>query len=100
MVCIAFLSFPPSILLRRYRLVAKDRHEEARKVICQYHTNGEDDHPLVALQMKEMSDSLKDESLMWREFFDLRILFNSRSRRYRMMLNMTFSWFGQFSGNK
>jgi hypothetical protein len=36
----------------------------------------------------------------WRTFFDLRVLFKSRSRRYRIMLNIAFSWFGQFSGNK
>lgn len=37
--------------------------------------------------------------LTWRNFLDFRTLFNSRSRRYRMMLNISFSWFGQFSGN-
>jgi MFS family permease len=50
--------------------------------------------------MDEMSESLRQEGMTtFRTFFDLRILFKSRARRYRMMLNITFSWFGQFSGN-
>lgn len=51
--------------------------------------------------MDEMAESLRKEGMLtWRNFFDIRVLFKSRSRRYRMMLNVSFSWFGQFSGNK
>lgn len=32
--------------------------------------------------------------------FDLSVLVETRSARYRLMLNIAFSWFGQFSGNK
>merc|ERR1712070_1238239 len=41
----------------------------------------------------------ENEAMSWRAYLDVRDLFKSRSRRYRMMLNMTFAWFGQFSGN-
>jgi len=34
------------------------------------------------------------------DLFDLSVLVESRSARYRLMLNIAFSWFGQFSGNK
>ncbi|KAF9729489.1 hypothetical protein PMIN06_011036 [Paraphaeosphaeria minitans] len=95
-VCCVILFFPES---PRW-LVGKDRHEEARAFLIKHHANGDADHPLVALEMYEMQDSLqKDPVANWRNFFDLRVLFKTRARRYRTMLNMTFAWFGQFSGN-
>ena len=83
------------------RLVAKDRHDEARAIITKYHANGDGSHPIVHLEMREMTDSLRAHPMTnWRQYFNLRDLFRTRSRRYRMMLNIAFSWFGQFSGNK
>ena len=66
-----------------------------------YHVNGEEHHPLVDLQMREMIGNVgsvcdKQKSRL----FDLSVLVESRSSRYRLMLNIAFSWFGQFSGNK
>jgi hypothetical protein len=82
-------------------LVGKDRHEEARAFLVKYHANGDSTHPLVALEMTEMVDSLRQDPVThWRNFFDLSVLYKTRARRYRTMLNMTFAWFGQFSGNK
>ncbi|KIX03024.1 uncharacterized protein Z518_06574 [Rhinocladiella mackenziei CBS 650.93] len=96
MVALVILFFPES---PRW-LVAKDRHEEARAIIARYHANGDFDHPLVNLEMKEMIASLQFEGMTtWKNFFDLRVLVKTRGRRYRLMLNVTFSWFGQFSGN-
>ncbi|KAF2735853.1 lactose permease [Polyplosphaeria fusca] len=101
MVCPAFVSlvilwFPES---PRW-LIGKDRHEEARDFLVKYHANGDPNHPLVALEMNEMIDSLRREPITeWRNFFDLSVLVKTRARRYRLMLNMTFAWFGQFSGN-
>ncbi|EME78125.1 uncharacterized protein MYCFIDRAFT_63887 [Pseudocercospora fijiensis CIRAD86] len=81
-------------------LVGKDRHEEARKILADLHADGDHKHPLVELQMTEIVQALKQEGMMtWRYFFDLRVLFKTRARRYRIMLNIAFSWFGQFSGN-
>ncbi|KAJ9636660.1 hypothetical protein H2204_005260 [Knufia peltigerae] len=81
-------------------LIGAEEYEEARRIIIDLHTNGNPDHPLVELEMKEMVQSLAEVNpLTWRNFLDFRTLFNSRSRRYRMMLNISFSWFGQFSGN-
>ncbi|KAK8044032.1 sugar transporter [Apiospora rasikravindrae] len=81
-------------------LVGKDRHEEARAFLVKYHANGDANHPLVDLEMAEMIESLRVEPITeWRNFFDLRVLFRTRARRYRTMLNVVFAWFGQFSGN-
>jgi uncharacterized membrane protein YqaE (UPF0057 family) len=82
------------------RLIGNDRHEEARAILVDLHANGEQNHPLVELEMHEMTVSLRDEGIMtWKNFFDLRVLVKTRARRYRLMLNIAFSWFGQFSGN-
>jgi hypothetical protein len=83
------------------RLIGKDRPDQARRILGEFHANGDPNHPLVELEMSEMSESLRKEGMTsWMTFFDLRVLFKSRSRRYRIMLNIAFSWFGQFSGNK
>ncbi|KAJ8133592.1 hypothetical protein O1611_g27 [Lasiodiplodia mahajangana] len=81
-------------------LILIDKHEEAREIITKYHTNGDPNHPLVDLQMKEMLQSVQGiPKATWKDLFDLRVLVETRSSRYRLMLNMVFSWFSQFSGN-
>jgi hypothetical protein len=81
--------------------VSKGRHDEAKNTIATYHTNGDLDHPLVALQMREMLALVDEEhQASWKDLVDLRVLVETRSSRYRLMLNIAFSWFGQFSGNK
>ncbi|KAH9896324.1 general substrate transporter [Xylariomycetidae sp. FL2044] len=96
LVCLGIKFFPES---PRY-LVANDQHEKAKRIIATYHTNGDLDHPLVTLQMKEMIASVQGaDSATWKDLFDLRVLVETRSSRYRLMLNIAFSWFGQFSGN-
>ncbi|KAL6237959.1 hypothetical protein BDW75DRAFT_228308 [Aspergillus navahoensis] len=96
LVCLAIKFYPES---PRW-LVSKDRHDEAKATIATYHTNGKADHPLVALQMREMLATVdREHQASWKDLFDLRVLVESRSSRYRLMLNIAFSWFGQFSGN-
>ena len=81
-------------------MIGKERPEQARAILARFHANGDSNHPLVNLEMEEMEESLRQEGMTtFRTFFDLRVLFKSRARRYRMMLNISFSWFGQFSGN-
>jgi len=81
-------------------LIGKGRSDEARRILTKYHANGVENHPLVELEMAEMEAALAKEGMTsWRTFFDLRPLFNTPARRYRMMLNIAFAWFGQFSGN-
>ncbi|KAI0830453.1 general substrate transporter [Hypoxylon sp. FL0890] len=96
MVCLFIKFFPES---PRY-LVANDQYEKAREIITRYHVNGDSTHPLVTLQMKEMLGTVQGvPKATWKDLFDLKVLVETRSSRYRLMLNVAFSWFGQFSGN-
>ncbi len=84
-----------------YCLIGMERYEEARAFVVEYHANGDPSHTIVELEMNEMTESMREQGILsWRNFFDIRMLFKSRSRRYRMMLNIAMSWFGQFSGSK
>jgi hypothetical protein len=57
-------------------------------VVASLHADGDVNHPLVNLQIEEMSESLREEGIMtWRKFFDLRVLFSTRAKRYRLMLS-------------
>jgi MFS family permease len=78
----------------------KERFDEARAIVVQYHANGDATHPIVNLEMSEMAESMQNGGMMtWKGTFDIRNLFNTRARRYRLALCIAFSWFGQFSGN-
>ena len=47
-----------------------------------------------------MEEAIRTEGMTsWSTIFDLRDMVKTRNRRYRLMLNVAFSWFGQFSGN-
>ena len=61
---------------------------------------GDANHSIVELEMKEVVESLQESELLsYKNFFDIRDLIKTRPKRYRTMINFSFSWFGQFSGN-
>ncbi|KAL7931436.1 general substrate transporter [Trichoderma chlorosporum] len=81
-------------------LIAKGRHEEARAFLVKHHANGDPNHPIVAVEMREIEESLSRGGIRAaRDYFNIKALFKSRSRRYRMLLVISWSWFMQFSGN-
>lgn len=87
-------------MLTYARLVGKDRTDEAREIIARLHSDGDRNAAIVNLQMAEISESIRTEGLLtFTKMFDLRVLVKTRARRYRIGLNIAFSWFGQFSGN-
>ncbi|TRX88357.1 hypothetical protein FHL15_010733 [Xylaria flabelliformis] len=70
LVILVIKFFPES---PRY-LILNDKHEEARQIIIKYHTNGDPNHPLVDLQMKEMVQSVQGiPKATWKDLFDLRV---------------------------
>ncbi|CZR55595.1 related to transporter (major facilitator superfamily) [Phialocephala subalpina] len=71
-----------------------------RQILGKHHADGDESHPLVELEMHEIRQSPREVGLTKaKTFFDLRVMFNTRSARYRTMINIAMSWFGQFSGN-
>ncbi|KAI9729154.1 MAG: hypothetical protein M1834_007061 [Cirrosporium novae-zelandiae] len=79
-------------------LMANDRHEEALKVMAKYHGEGSADSPIVQLEYREMQEeiSMTGSDKRW---YDYSELFKSRQARYRTMLVLAISVFGQWSGN-
>lgn len=93
MVCILF--FPES---PRW-LIAHDRQEEAKKIFARYHANGDENAPIVNLQINEILEQMKlyrNENPWW----DFRELGNTRAARYRLFMVITMAFFGQWSGSK
>jgi sugar porter (SP) family MFS transporter len=81
-------------------LTGTSQFERARNFLVKYHSNGEEDHPLVELEMAEMIASLQEVALSNpNQFLDLRPLLSTRSNGYRLLIIVCFAWFAQFSGN-
>ena len=78
-------------------LVQKDRHEEARKILTKYHAGGDENSPLVDLEMKEIIQQIQTSKLHhgtgYGEFF------KSRGNLHRLFLIITVPCMMQLSGN-
>lgn len=79
-------------------LIAHDRREEAAKIFAKYHADGDENAAIVKLQVNEIVEQMslyRDENPWW----DYRELFNTRAARYRLLMVVLMSLFGQWSGN-
>ncbi|KAK7470345.1 hypothetical protein VKT23_001774 [Stygiomarasmius scandens] len=79
-------------------LMAASRPEDARKVLVKYHGAGDENAPLVALEMKEFEESIKIDASDKR-WWDYSELVNTRNARYRTFMMLMMGFFGQWSGN-
>ncbi|KAK3395352.1 hypothetical protein B0T20DRAFT_455256 [Sordaria brevicollis] len=79
-------------------LMAQDRYEEAAKVLATYHGEGQLDHPLVQLQLKEMANQISSEASD-KKWYDYHELWNTHSARRRLICVLGMACFGQVSGN-
>ncbi|EHA51908.1 lactose permease [Pyricularia oryzae 70-15] len=79
-------------------LMANDRYEEAQRVLAKYHGEGNPEHPLVLLQLKEMTMQITQDGSDKR-WWDYSALFNTRAHRRRMICVLGMGVFGQASGN-
>jgi hypothetical protein len=66
-----------------------------------HHANGDESHPVVELEMREMREelALRGGLTTLKDYFDFTVLWESKNHRYRTFLVIAISWFGQFSGN-
>ncbi|GJN81305.1 hypothetical protein PLIIFM63780_004838 [Purpureocillium lilacinum] len=79
-------------------LMAQDRHADAAKVLATYHGEGDEKHPLVQLQLHEMSQQISAEASD-KKWWDYHELWNTHSARRRLICVLGMAIFGQISGN-
>ncbi|KAL8286100.1 hypothetical protein RB597_002956 [Gaeumannomyces tritici] len=79
-------------------LMANDKVEEARRVLAKYHGEGDEEHPLVKLQLQEMSMQIRANATDKR-WWDYSALVNTRPARRRLICVLGMAIFGQSSGN-
>ncbi|KAG5660023.1 hypothetical protein KAF25_003545 [Fusarium avenaceum] len=79
-------------------LMAQDRVEDAVAVLAKYHGEGDANHPMVVLQIKEMSNQIASDATD-KSWWDYRGLWNTHSARRRLIGVLGMAVFGQISGN-
>ncbi|KAH7369162.1 general substrate transporter [Plectosphaerella cucumerina] len=79
-------------------LVANDRHEQAAKVLATYHGEGDVNHPIVQLQLREMTSQISSEASD-KKWWDYHELWNTHNARRRLICVLGMASFGQVSGN-
>lgn len=79
-------------------LMANDRTDEAAAVLARYHGEGSVDHPMVQLQLKEMTQQIGTNASD-KKWWDYRELWNTHSARRRLICVIGMATFGQLSGN-
>lgn len=74
-------------------LIANGRHEEARSVLAKFHTGGEEQHPLINLEMSEITEAIEiDESAKETKWSALL----ARQNRKRVLITFLLGFFSQW----
>lgn len=73
------------------------RHDEAKAILVQYHGNGDDQSPLAAFEMEEISRAIALEkaassSTSWAD------MFKTKGRLHRTFITITLGIFAQWNG--
>ncbi|KAF2134182.1 MFS lactose permease-like protein [Dothidotthia symphoricarpi CBS 119687] len=79
-------------------LISKDRREEAIAIMAKYHGDGDENSPIVQLQIREIFEDFavtRNDNPWW----DFKELFHTRAARYRLFMVICMAFFGQWSGN-
>ncbi|KAL8372308.1 hypothetical protein RB595_001886 [Gaeumannomyces hyphopodioides] len=79
-------------------LVAQDRNEEALAMLTKYHGNGDENHPTVQFEYREIRETIKMEQAAskYSSYMDF---FRTPGNRYRLLVLFTLALFSQWSGN-
>jgi MFS family permease len=80
-------------------LMAQDRHDAAAQVLAKYHGDGRTDHPMVQLQLQEMTAKISTEASD-KKWWDYHELWNTHSARRRLICVIGMACFGQISGSE
>lgn len=79
-------------------LCARDRLDEAATVLARYHGEGDQTHPIVVLQLREMQQQIRQDASD-KKGWDYSELVNTHSARRRLICVLGMACFGQLSGN-
>jgi len=78
-------------------LIANDRYEEARAVLIKYHAEGDENSPVVALELAQVKATIQIEmdnaKMTWKAYF------TTKANRQRAVLALCLGVFTQWSGN-
>jgi len=96
---------PASILLLTVYLIPESprwlmsvgRKSEARKILAEYHGNGDENAPLVLLELREFEESIKLDACD-KSWWNYSPLFNSPTARYRSFMVLMMAFCSQWSG--
>ncbi|KIJ51839.1 hypothetical protein M422DRAFT_244216 [Sphaerobolus stellatus SS14] len=78
-------------------LINKGREDEARKMLGYWHGFGDEQHPIVDFQMKEIKASIEFEKSVQKDV-GYKTLFTTPGNRRRMRIIMALALFSQWSG--
>ncbi|KAF5658690.1 hexose transporter [Fusarium heterosporum] len=79
-------------------LIANDRQDEALGILAKYHANGNENHPTVQFQYREIRDTIKAEQLANNSSRYTDFL-KTKGNRYRLIVLFSLGLFSQWSGN-
>ncbi|KAH8879492.1 sugar transporter-like protein [Thozetella sp. PMI_491] len=79
-------------------LAAQDKYDEAARVLTIYHGEGDPNHPMVQLQLREMMNQISSEASD-KKWWDYHELWNTHAARRRLICVIGMACFGQISGN-
>ncbi|KAF4970533.1 hypothetical protein FSARC_2442 [Fusarium sarcochroum] len=79
-------------------LIAMDRQDEALDILAKYHANGNENHPTVQFEYRQIRDTIKmeqaaDNSSKYIDFL------KTKGNRYRLAVLFSLGIFSQWSGN-
>ncbi|EGV59932.1 hypothetical protein PSN45_002341 [Yamadazyma tenuis] len=82
-------------------LYSKNKVEKSKAFVVKYHAGGDENHPIVAAEMKQIAESFAQSGFLKpRDYLDFTVLIRTKARQKRTLLVVIWSWFSQFSGNQ
>jgi hypothetical protein len=79
-------------------LMAKDKHEEALRILAKYHANGNANHPTVQFEYREIRETIRLE-MENKKNSSYADFLKTKGNRYRLVVLLSLGVFSQWSGN-
>lgn len=79
-------------------LMAKDKHEDALRILATYHANGNENDPTVQFEYREIKDTIRME-MESKKNSSYADFFKTKGNRYRLAILLSLGIFSQWSGN-